>query len=179
MDRFLFQKKYAGKTTGIILNVGSKEDPAGLRSSFGNRVLNCDISQYDTDSGHKIDVDVLMDCRQPWPFDDNYAELIIMAEILEHLYMNEAFYALNDAKRVASKLVLTLPYDFTLPLDYKGPEVWTHPSGARGHCTGWDEKTLRQVLDIIGWTVKEWITIDYGIMGTERLDGFLIYCERN
>ena len=178
MNRLLFQKEKAKATTGIVINVGCKEDPAALKSSLGERVINADICEIDTDSGLPINIDVLMDCREPWPFEDDYAELVIMAEIIEHLYVQETIDALKEARRVAPKLVLTLPYDFTLPLDYDGPGLWKHSSGARGHCTGWSEPILRDVLDKVGYTVKEWQTMDYGIMGTARLDGFLIYCER-
>jgi hypothetical protein len=178
MDRLEFQKEQVRKTTGIVLNIACKEDPAYLKSSFGDRIINCDISETDTDYGTPLNLDVIMDCRETWPFEDDYAELVIMAEILEHLYVNEAVKALDEARRVGYKLAITLPYDFTLPLDYKGPGITEYESGARSHVTGWDTITLYKALMATSWKPIEWLTVDYGQMGSERLDGYLIYCER-
>jgi hypothetical protein len=178
MDRLEFQKQQVLKTTGIVLNIACKEDPAHLKHNFGDRIINCDISKIDTDYGRPLDIDVVMDCREKWPFDDDYAELVVMAEILEHLYVPEATSALDEARRVSEKLVLTLPYDHLLPLDDSAPGVIEYESGARSHVTGWDKNTLYKALSATGWKDKEWYTVDYGIMGTQRLDGYFIYCER-
>jgi predicted SAM-dependent methyltransferase len=179
VDRLEYQRYHVAKTAGKVLNIASKEDPASLKVNFGDRIINCDISNIDTDSGRPISIDVLMDCREVWPFEDDSAELVVMAEILEHLYIEEAIAALEEAYRVAPKLVVTLPYDFTIPLDYKGPEVTYYDSGARSHVSGWNKTSMMLLLETVGYVIKEWETIDYGQMGTERLDGFLIYCERN
>jgi hypothetical protein len=177
--RLQFQREQVAKTTGRVINVACKEDPAGLRNIFGDRIINADISEIDADYGVPIAIDVVMDCREIWPFDDDYAELVIMAEILEHLYVQEAIFSLKEARRVAPKLSITLPYDFTLPFGNEFSNVLSTPDGGRGHCTGWSEDNLRKVLDDVGFEVIEWRTIDYGIMGSARLDGFLVSCERS
>lgn len=176
--RLQFQREQVSKTTGNVINVACKEDPAHLKSIFGDRVINADISEIDTDYGVPIPIDVVMDCRKVWPFENDSAELVVMAEILEHLYVNEATFALMEARRVAPKLALTLPYDHTLPLGNDYSDTWTVDSGARGHCTGWTEEGLRQLLENIGFKIIEWNTIDYDIMGNARLDGYLISCVR-
>src|SRR3954469_4606329 len=111
-ERFSFQRLCVAQTTGYVLNVGCNEDPANLKGVDPERVINCDIEATDSYlEGRPNKVDVLFDCTKEWPFPDDYAELAVFGDIIEHLYPPEAVAALTEAKRVAEKVCITLPRD--------------------------------------------------------------------
>lgn len=160
-ERFGFQRNCLANTTGIVLNVGCDEDPARLKSIAPDRVINCDINTYNEHMQRPNLIDVVMDVREPWPFPDNFAELTIFGDILEHLYPSEAVGALSEARRVSSKLCLTVPEDSRWEED----GVATDAQGGRTHCTTWDEEHVCMLLEESGWlNVEEWRTVDYGFV---------------
>jgi len=175
MDRFSFQRQCVAETTGVVLNIGSKEDPAHLKADFGDRVLNCDISMWDTDYEQEIPIDVVMDCREPWPFDKDYAELVVMGDILEHLYEWEAVNALINAANVANKLCITVPMNANTHRVKGGAELWERLDGSRGHCTDWNASNMLTTLGEAGWHCT-FVEVIPGIIVDE---GLLVKAERN
>ena len=173
MNRFHFQWNCVAATTGRCLNMGSKEDPAKLKR-LGDRVLNCDISTWDTDYQQEIELDVVMDCRKPWPFEDNSAEIVVFGDILEHLYLVEATFALTEAYRVANKLCVTVPTEANTHRIQGGEDLWERPEGNRGHCMDWTSDLLCETLTSVGWTV---ITIEKTFNGIVPLE-LLLYAEK-
>lgn len=174
MSRFAFQNQCVSNTTGIVLNIGSKEDPAHLKGNHGDRVLNCDITTWDSDYRIHVPIDVVMDCRKEWPFSDNYAELVVMGDILEHLYEKEAIAALKEASRVASKLCITVPMNANTHRLQGQADLWERPEGGRGHCTDWGVDNISDVLQEAGWQAKEIRIVD----GVVVPEGMLIYAEK-
>jgi len=174
LDRFAFQNQCVGNTTGIVLNVGSKEDPAHLKGNFGDRVLNCDITTWDSDYRIHVPIDVVMDCRNKWPFDDNYAELVVMGDILEHLYEVEAHIALKEAARVAIKICITVPMNANSHRLQGGAELWVRPEGGRGHCMDWGVDNMTGALRDAGWQVIQIHVVD----GVVVPEGLLVEAER-
>ncbi len=161
LDRFEYQVNHARSTKGLVLNVGSYDDPANLKSIDGSRIINCDINNWDN-------VDVVFDMRNEWPFESDSVELVILGDIIEHLFYPEALGALTEARRVSQKLVVTVPEDSR----HEGTEVYeTDEAGARWHCYTWTEKRLRKILDETDWKIEDWHEVDYNFVPR----GFFIY----
>lgn len=174
LNRFDFQREWVARTTGTVLNIGSKEDPAKLKRDFGDRVLNCDISTWDTDYNKELDIDVVMDCRETWPFDNDSAELIVMGDVLEHLYLVEALEALSEAYRVSSKICITVPAYANSHRIKGGAELWERPDGSRGHCQNWYPELMKIALNHARWG-EIFIKVTDGVVVPE---GLLVYAEK-
>jgi hypothetical protein len=161
-------------TSGIVLNVGSKEDPARLKELNPN-TLNCDISTWDSDYEQHMSIDSVFDCREMWPFKNDAAELVVMGDILEHLYYDEALSALKEAARVAIKLCITVPMNANSHRLQGGAELWERSDGSKGHCFDWGTDNMTDVLRESGWNPKELHIID----GVVVPEGLLVRAERN
>src|SRR4051812_11108076 len=110
MDRFDFQRGMVELHPGTVLNVGCNEDPAHLRSRYGDRVVNCDA--YLDNNGVPYPIDVMFDCTEDtWPFDDQSVDLVVFGDIIEHFYPDECQRALAEANRVAKAVCITVPED--------------------------------------------------------------------
>jgi predicted SAM-dependent methyltransferase len=110
-----------------------------------------------------------MDVRKTWPFPDASVELVILGDIIEHLFYPEALEALTEARRVSQKLVITVPEDTR----HEGTEIYEEDAaGARAHCYTWTEKRLKKVLRESEWIIKDWLEVDYNFVPR----GFFIYC---
>jgi len=165
LDRFEFQRKHVSYTSGLVLNVGSYNDPANLKSIDRSRVLNCDINSWDG-------VDIVFDMRDKWPFESDSVELVILGDIIEHLFYPEALGSLTEARRVSQKLAITVPEDDR----HEGTKEYPQDeAGARWHCYTWTEERLKRVLEETGWEIKDWMEVDYNFVPR----GFFIYSERN
>src|SRR4051812_5425964 len=160
-------------TTGIVLNVGCNEDPANLKQVDPDRVINCDIEAVDSYIvGRPNKVDVLFDCTNEWPFADDYAELVVFGDIIEHLYPNEALRALKEARRVAQKVCITVPRDSR----FKETGIEMSETGYRTHCHEWDEEHLCMLLDEAGFGKSlDWQTVDYVFVP----EGYFLLAERS
>jgi hypothetical protein len=159
-------------TGGIVLNVGANEDPANLKAMDPERVINCDIEAQDSYLDRPNKVDLLFDCTKLWPLDNDYAELVVFGDILEHLYPEEAERALREAHRVAEKLCITVPRDNRFETDEQGV---LEKNGYRTHCYEWTEGVMRSLLDRTGWKVVDWKTVDYYFVP----EGYFILAERD
>ena len=157
-DRFAFQRECVEKTTGKVLNVGCKEDPAGLKSSFPERVVNLDIRDYDDAIWHTeqrktpIPVDVIADATLfPWPFEDGAFDLVIFGDMLEDLPDDGCqMRMVVEAHRVGKHLCITTPED--------SPERDAH------HQTTITEERLTTWLAAGEWKVEELRTVNYGFV---------------
>jgi glycosyltransferase involved in cell wall biosynthesis len=169
-DRFGWQRWCVEQTTGLVLNAGCKEDPAGLKATHGARVVNLDRHDFDEDPlkhrGERvpIPVDVRHDLLQfPWPFADGMFEMVVLAEVLEDLPADQG-RVLREARRVARRLCVTCPTDTT--------ERDTH------HLTTVTEETLRGWLEQSGWRVVEWRRATYVLdHGRAMLPGNFVLAE--
>lgn len=163
MKRFDFQRECVAQTTGLVLNVGAKEDPGRLMEHFGRRVVNCDISvtrEYDDSvrAGRQV-----FDCTDVWPWETDSAQMVVFGDILEHLEPARMAAALAEAARVAHQLCVTVPVD-DRPKDSRDP--W--------HITVVTEEMLRGALMSSGWDVKTWREVDYNFVP----QGFFVLAER-
>lgn len=168
MDRFEFQRQCVSRTIGKVLNVGCKEDPAHLKSNFGDRVINMDIRDFDHDvfynTGEKvpIPVDIIYSALNfPYPFIDNEFGLIVLGDILEDLPDNECqLDVLNESYRIGQKLCITTPED-TKERDWH-------------HYTTITEQRLKDWLTSSNWKIVEFNIVDYGFVPR----GYLVFCEK-
>lgn len=166
-SRFTYQADRTREAEGIVINMGSDDDPAGLKSL--GQVINCAI-------WNQTGVDVVMDCTAPWPFEDNYADLVVFGDILEHLMLYEIHFALGEAKRVANKICITVPEDGRTIDPETGVVQWSwFNEGGRSHCTLVTEELLRDALEITGWKILDWQTVDYTFVPR----GFFVYAIRD
>lgn len=146
MDRFEWQRRAVEVTDGPVLNIGCHEDGAGLKAMDPRRVINCDIA---VQPGYSYEIDSRFDARERWPFDDGYAELAVIADVMEHWYDNEILAVLREAGRVCEKLCVTVPYD-----DVLGDEI-IPDAQPRAHCNTIGEDHLRWLLWETGWEITD------------------------
>lgn len=164
-DRFRFQAECANESCfdGIVLNIGCNTDPAGLGSH--PNVLNCDIFDHNYDTGQTFPVDHVFDCTADhWPFDDNSVELVILGDIVEHMYPNEFAYCLQECNRVSQKVCITLPLDTRIEED---PDYASKIEGVpKGHVHVhvYREQELRSMLDAAGFRIVIMQPVDYGFV---------------
>ncbi len=169
-DRFHFQRLCVAQTNGKVLNVGANEDPANLKQIDPERVINCDIEPVDSYLNRPNSVDVLFDVRDPWPFEDDYAELVIFGDILEHLYPDEALAAMREAHRVSSSVCITVPSDNR----FETNDDVEQRNGYRTHCYVWKEKNLTLLIEEAGFEVVTWQQVDYGFVPV----GYFVLAEK-
>jgi predicted SAM-dependent methyltransferase len=172
-DRFEYQRWVVSQVPGKVLNVGCNEDPAKLKTIFGERVVNCDIADTDYALDRPNDVDVLFDAaREKWPFADDEAELVVMGDIIEHLRPDDAEGALVEARRVGKMLCVTVPCE-TRPeeLGRQAPEGNEY----QFHQTTVTRDYLDALLERTGWEPFELLEVDYGFLPL----GFVLRARRS
>lgn len=148
MIREEFMRKHINDAEGIVLNVGCHVDGPGLKNR--ETVLNCDVAVQE---GYDYRVDVFFDAREPWPFEDDAVELVVLGDILEHFYDEEMVRVLSEARRVSQKVCITVPRDDLLAdtIDF-GPAY-------KSHCNTVSEDSMRYNLAQAGWYVTDFQTI--------------------
>lgn len=163
--RFDFQRDQVSTVQkGVVLNVGANEDPASLKAmeNGDRRVVNCDLFDFDETLERPNNVEVIFDCaRDRWPFDDDYAEMVVMGDIVEHLSEEEQVASFKEAHRVARKLVITCPEDGRPETFEDRSDLF--PRGAV-HVTLVTEELLRKTLEASGWEPRLWETPNYGFV---------------
>ncbi len=155
--RFEYQREKVMNTTGTVLNIGANEDPAQLKSIAPDRVINCDLTEHDLVMDRPNEVDIIFDARDTWPFEDNSAELVVLGDILEHLYDEEIVRVFCEARRVAERACITVPKDPRFQQDGVGVDA----AGGRSHCNLIDRERLITMLEYTGWFVREIQIVDY------------------
>jgi hypothetical protein len=163
-DRYQFMRDCVSTTTRTVLNVGCHIDGAGLRMMAPYRVINCDIQ---VQPGYDYIVDSFFDVRGEWPFTDRSVELVVLADILEHLYDLEIAAALGSARRVSEKLCVTVPHD-TLLQDEIDPEA-----GYKAHCNTIDEEHIKRLIELTAWEITDFHVIRYA-GGPVESEGYLV-----
>ena len=152
-----------------MLNVGCNDDPANLRDTFGLRVVNCDIEAVDSYLDRPNKAEVLFDAREKWPFADDSADLVILGDIIEHLYPEEVTAVLREARRVSQRLCITVPRDTRW--QEEGVE---EKNGYRTHCHEWTYEALEFLLNMCGWHVLLAEKVDYFFVE----EGYFIEAQR-
>ena len=151
VQRFDFQNAAVAHAKGIVLNVGCNEDPAGLRSRWGSKVVNCDLEAWDSTMDRANPVDEIFDATVfPWPFRDDAAHTVILGDILEHFPYDVMVAVLKEARRVGRELCVTVPQDTRVD-EAAMSESYT-PGAYNLHTIIVTEALMRNALDDSGWT---------------------------
>lgn len=148
--RFDFQLAATAHAQGIVLNVGCNEDPAQLRQRFGSKVVNCDLMAFDTGMNRPNVVDQLFDMTEfPWPFKDDYADLVLMGDVLEHMPYSVIVDCMKEARRVGREMCVTVPEDHRID-EPAAQKAWKKGE-YNEHTTILTDAVLREALDEAGW----------------------------
>lgn len=167
-DRFAFQRQCVERVEGKVLNAGCKEDPAHLKETFGDRVTNLDLRDYNDDTFHNtgekvpIPVDVQHDMTVfPWPFEDNEFDLVVLGDILEDLHDDGCqLDILREVARISTHVCITTPEDT--------PERDWH------HFTTITEERIKAWLMEASWNILALDIVDYGFVPR----GYFVYAKR-
>lgn len=172
--RYDFQIEVAEQHPGIVLNIGCNEDPADLKARYGDRIVNCDLEAWDQHMNRANIVDCVFNClHKPWPFADDEAELVIFGDILEHFTEPVIEEVLNEARRVAGKVAVTVPEDTRID-PVRQHEVWEREA-YNLHTTILTPELLRELVGNAGWCVERFYTADWGFDG---IVGHCLLAER-
>lgn len=170
-ERFAYQHQVGDRFPGKILEVGINNDPGGNKAHFGDRITTVDRYKWDGALDYAIHADFYFDAgSEKWPFKASEFDLVMMAEVTEHLLPDEATHAYNEARRVGKNLLITVPQDGRFR---DNPEEALAPGSSHiNYCT---EDYLRDLLKRTGWQVDEWHEKDYGWWAET---GFFILAKR-
>lgn len=174
MDRFNFQRSCAHKYPGIVLNVGCNTDPGHIKG-VSDKVINCDAYDSDQFTHERLPVDVVFDCTEDrWPFEDDAVDLVILGDIVEHMYPQEFERCLDECQRVARNLCITLPVDTRIEddPDYKD-KIAGVPKGMV-HVHVYREPEITELLQRYGFDPTLFLTVDYGFVP----EGYYIEAKR-
>jgi len=157
-ERFSYQHEVGDRFEGKILEVGINNDPGGNRAYFGGRLTTADRYEWDGALNYEISADFYFDAgSDKWPFKKNEFELVMMAEVTEHLLPDEATHAYKEAHRVGKNFLITVPQDARF---MENPHEEDLPGSHHvNYCT---EDYMRDLLERTGWRVVEWHQKDYG-----------------
>lgn len=118
MDRVIDKEQFArmswvrGHCQGNVLDVGCGigeflASYPGPAVGIDNRLYYVALSQESNESEqHSF---YCVDVNAGLPFKDQEFEVVVMAEVLEHLFFSSAIFALREALRCGNKVVLTFP----------------------------------------------------------------------
>lgn len=178
--RFDFQNAAVAHATGVVLNIGCNEDPAGLRERYGSKVVNCDLEAWDSTMNRPNPVDQVFDATVfPWPFGDDYAHTTILGDILEHFPYDVMVAVLKEARRVGKELCVTVPKDTRVD-EREMAEKYT-PGAYNLHTIIVTEELLKKALEESGWKPyimfeSEWgFNDDHG----QPITGFCVMAHRS
>lgn len=175
--RFDFQLAATAHAQGRVLNIGANEDPAGLRARFGTKVINCDLMAYDHGMSRPNVVDKVFDMTEfPWPFEDDYADLVLMGDVLEHMPYDVIVACMKEAHRVGREMCVTVPEDHRID------EAAATKSWQRGeyneHTTICTDDLLRRALEEAGWKPYIMLGADWGFNDTPRTQGWCVMAHK-
>lgn len=161
VPRFDFQIAACAHAEGIVLNVGCNEDPAQLRQRFGSKIVNCDLMAFDHGMNRPNVVDQVFDMTDfPWPFDDEYASLVLMGDVLEHMPYDVIVDCMKEARRVGREMCVTVPEDHRIDPE-AARKAWKKGE-YNEHTTICTEDLLREALEASGWKPYMFIGADWG-----------------
>ena len=169
-----YQVQVTKEHPGTVINVGCNEDPMRLKDTYGNRVINCDLEEWDRYMERPNATDVVFNCLvTPWPFVDNYAELVILGDILEHFPPHESQRVCKEALRVGKKLCVTVPEDFRID-EQKEQEKWDHDV-YNLHTTTVTKDIVEKFITEAGWKIVELVSDEWGF---DNVYGYCVLAER-
>lgn len=159
--RFDFQIAACAHAKGIVVQLGSNEDPAQLRQRYGSKIINCDLMAYDHGMKRPNVVDKVFDMvATPWPFEDGYADLVLMGDVLEHMPYSVIVKCMKEAKRVGREMCVTVPEDHRID-EPAAQKAWT-AGEYNEHTTILTEHVLREALTESGWKPYIMLGADWG-----------------
>jgi hypothetical protein len=175
--RFDFQIAACAHATGRVLNVGANEDPAQLRQRFGSKVINCDLMAYDHGMNRPNVVDSVFDlCVTPWPFDDDYADLVLFGDVLEHLPPEKIVEAMKEARRVGREMCITVPEDHRID-EPEARKNWK-AGEYNEHTTILTDEVLRELLAQAGWKPYIFVGADWGFCDNPPTQGWMLVAHQ-
>lgn len=181
VPRFDFQRGAVHNSKGFVLNCGCNEDPAGLKASDPERVINVDLHAFDEGMNRANLVDKVFDITDAKAWEENFApnsaELVVFGDVLEHMGPDQMVDCLRNAHRVAPRVCITIPEDHRIPDDAKYVQgVYNE------HVTVATEPVLRDVLVRSRWKPFAWLEgVDWGFndeRSGERVLGHCIEAHR-
>ena len=123
VPRFDFQRGAVHNSKGFVINAGCNADPAGLKSSDPDRVINVDLHAFDDGMNRANLVDKVFDITDAKAWEENFAansaELVVFGDVLEHMGPDQMVDCLVAAHRVAPRVCITIPEDHRIPDDAK------------------------------------------------------------
>lgn len=177
VQRFDFQLAACAHARGVVLNVGANEDPAQLQQRFGTKIVNCDLMAYDTGMGRPNVVDKVFDMTEfPWPFEDGYADLVLMGDVLEHMPYSVIVDCMKEAARVGREMCITVPEDHRID-EAAAQKAWKKGE-YNEHTTILTETVLREALTEAGWKPYIMLGASWGFQDPtpERPEGTTGWC---
>lgn len=174
--RFTYQSEAVAKALKnspgkLVLNVGCNDDPASLKSLNTEKVVNCDLYDFDPHLKRPNNVDELFDCgKDVWPFEGKSVSCVVLGDIVEHLQPNERLHAFREANRVSDRLVVTCPNDDRL-YDEEG-NIPVEPKGLF-HVVVVGSEDLKRSFASTGWRVEDFQTVDYDFAP----EGYFVTCK--
>ncbi len=175
VPRFDFQRGAVHNSKGFVLNCGCNEDPAGLKASDPERVINVDLHAFDEGMNRANLVDKVFDITDAKAWEENFApnsaELVVFGDVLEHMGPDQMVDCLRNAHRVAPRVCITIPEDHRIPDDAKYVQGIYNE-----HVTVATEPVLRDVLVRSRWKPFAWLEgVDWGFTD-ERGQRVLGHC---
>jgi len=141
LDRFEYQRIWA---LSPILNVGCKEDPAGLRSFVGT--IHIDLHDYDEQQGGKLTIpNLVLGSALNLPFRNKSFSTVVAAELIEHIAEEQISNAFAEFTRIAKeRIIVTAPRDDRIGL-FADPFHKTLVTEEK--IRGWIQETRWHILD--------------------------------
>ena len=146
-----------------VLNVGSNDDGGpGLREAFGPRIVNCDIETHDSKVGGRPNyVDLAFNCMDTWPLPDDSAEIALFGDVLEHLTPTGILEALTAARRVVSKVAITVPEDTRIN-EAEMLARWSRAAN-NSHTTILTAVRIGALVEDAGWQITRLVSGNWGV----------------
>lgn len=159
--RFDFQIAACAHAKGRVLNIGANEDPAQLRERFGSKIINSDLMAFDAGMNRPNIVDDIFDMTEfPWPYADDYADMVLMGDVLEHMPFDVIVGCMTEAKRVAREMCVTVPED------HRMDEALALKNWKKGeyneHTTCCTKEVLHEAMSKAGWKPYMMMGADWG-----------------
>lgn len=158
----------------VILNIGCNDDPANLKANYF--AINCDIITEHPDPPHyPYNVDKVFDCTKlGWPFDTDSVDLVVLGDIVEHMYLIEFERCLMECQRISDTICITVPKDTRILED---PDYVSKIEGVQKghvHVEVYSRKQLELLLAQYGFKDQEIQTVDYDFCE----EGYFIFASK-